>query len=87
MFIIWSTIEFYLKNLKINRMIRYIVAEDKIEKLAKRVSRYLNITIDDAKEIIYNESALIVSLFIAHTKVKDVYKHLIHQADLKKYIA
>jgi len=68
-------------------MIRYIIAEDKIEKLAKRVSRYLNITMDDAKEIIYNESALITSLFITHTKIKDVYKHLIRQADLKKYIS
>ena len=68
-------------------MIEYIISDDKIEKLAKRVSIYLNIAIDDAKEIIYHESALIVSLFIAHTKVKDVYKHLIHQADLKKYVA
>jgi len=67
-------------------MIEYIITDEKIEKLAKRVSIYLNITIEDAIEIIYKESDLIVFLFISYKKVKDVYKHLISEADLEKYI-
>lgn len=55
----------------------YIIPDAKIEKLTKQIKKSLNLTLDEAKIVIYKEADLIEELFIAHKKVKAVHKHFL----------
>ncbi len=67
-------------------MIEYTVSDKKILKLAKRITKNFDISIEDSITIIYKESDLIVSLFLIHKKGKDVYKHFIKEIAIDDYL-
>ena len=52
------------------------IPEQKIEKLAKKISKTFSLSHEEALEVIYEEWDLVENLFHAHAKVKAVHHHL-----------
>ncbi|HIP51185.1 MAG TPA: hypothetical protein EYG94_03770 [Campylobacterales bacterium] len=56
-----------------------MISENKLEKLAKRLSNEFTITQEEAFEIIYEEWELVEELFSVHTKAKIVKEYLVRE--------
>ena len=63
------------------------IAEEKIEKLAKKISKTFSLSYEEALEVIYEEWDLVENLFHAHTKVKAVHHHLCEEINYTYRIA
>ena len=63
------------------------ISENKLAKLAKRLSRTFTINEEEAMELIYEEWDIVESLFHAHTKVKAVHTHLVDEINYTYRIA
>ena len=56
-----------------------MISENKLEKLAKRLSNEFMITQEEAFEIIYEEWELVEELFAKHKKAKAVKEHFVRE--------
>jgi len=64
-----------------------VIAEKKLAKLAKKLSKTFTINEEEAMEVIYEEWDLVESLFRVHAKVKVVHIHLIEEISYSYRIA
>ncbi len=67
--------------------IYFEVSEEKLEKLAKQISKEMRIDLQEANSLIYEEFDLIESLMIEHKKLKDVVKSFIRELNSLYQIA
>lgn len=63
------------------------IPDQKIEKLAKKISKTFSLSHKEALEIIYEEWDLVENLFHAHGKVKAVHHHLCEEINYTYRIA
>lgn len=63
------------------------IPEQKIEKLAKKVSKTFSLSQEEALEVIYEEWDLVENLFHTHTKVKAVHHYLCEEINYTYRIA
>jgi len=63
------------------------VPDQKIEKLAKKISKTFSLSQEEALEVIYEEWDLVENLFHAHGKVKTVHEHLCEEINYTYRIA
>jgi len=56
-----------------------LIADPKIEKLAKKLAKTFSIDQEEALGIVYEEWDLVENLFHAYGKVKAVHQHLVHE--------
>lgn len=64
-----------------------LISDKKISKLAQKLAKTFSIDENEALRIIYEEWDLVERLFISHTKVKAVHKHLIDEINYTYRIA
>lgn len=63
------------------------ISDKKVEKLARKLSKALNIQSEEAMELIYEEWDLVETLFHQHKKVKAVVSHLVDEVNYTYRIA
>ena len=56
-----------------------IIADKKIEKLAKKLAKTFVLTQEEAVELVYKEWDVVEALFERHKKVKEVHRHLVDE--------
>lgn len=64
-----------------------LISDKKIAKLAKKLAKTFSIDEEEAISTIYEEWDLVEQLFHAHTKVKEVHRHLIEEINYAYRIA